>query len=67
MYIQGVGDIMYEISKVKKQIEDLREEIHTKIDKDGIENICEILKLSEELDGFINIWNNIYYRYTAIS
>lgn len=50
---------MYSKPEVKKQIEGLQERINEKLDKYGIEFTNEILKLSEDLDMIINIWNQI--------
>lgn len=46
---------MYQISEILRQVEDLRGAIHTKIDQDGINFTDEVLELSEELDGLLNI------------
>ncbi|HEY8803698.1 MAG TPA: Spo0E family sporulation regulatory protein-aspartic acid phosphatase [Clostridium sp.] len=41
-------------SQINNRIESLKEEINSRLDRDGIEFTKEILKLSEELDYYIN-------------
>lgn len=50
---------MYMKTEVKKQIGNLQEKINKKFAEDEIEITNEILKLSEDLDSLLNIWNKM--------
>jgi hypothetical protein len=58
---------LYGIFKVEKKIKDLQEEIYSLLDINDMKITSEILKLSEELDGIINIWFPINKRKSDVS